>query len=84
MSEQIRLLAAKDRILDILVSAGPRGETTWGLITATHHSAAARRVWELQHAHVIEKQYEGHGVYRWIYRGPKPQPSLLALMQEAS
>lgn len=80
MSEKIRIRAAKDRILEILKSAGARGETTWGLINATHHSAAARRVWELQHAHVIEKQYEGCGVYRWIYIGPKQQPSLLAMM----
>lgn len=67
---------AKAKILQLLKDAGTRGSTTWELITSTHCSAAARRVWDLQQeGHRIEKRDEGGGVYRWIYRGA-PEPKL--------
>ena len=71
--------SAKDRILAILKRAGSRGATTWMLINETHHSAAARRVWDLQQdGHQIEKVNEGDGVYRWIYRrAPLPKQERL-------
>ena len=67
--------SAKGRILDILKANGEEGATTWDLINATHHSGAARRVWDLQQeGHRIKKVSEGNGVYRWIYQGPPPPP----------
>lgn len=61
---------AKARILQLLKDAGTRGATTWELITSTHCSAAARRVWDLQQeGHRIDKKAEGDGVFRWVYRG---------------
>jgi hypothetical protein len=72
-----RLHGAKLQILELLKAAGSDGMTTWSLIEATHHSAAARRVWELvqDDGYNVEKVNEGGGVYRWIYRG-ESQPSL--------
>ena len=65
----------KAEILRLVQLAGPRGTTTWELITQTHCSAAARRVWDLQQeGHRIEKRKEGKGIYRWIYKGP-PLPA---------
>lgn len=67
---------AKAKILDILKRMGSRGATTMELIHDTGNPAAARRVWDLQQeGHRIEKRDEGHGVFRWIYRGaPTPRP----------
>ena len=62
---------AKAEILRLLKDAGQRGSLTWELITQTHCSAAARRVWDLQQeGHRIRKVKEGVGIYRWIYDGP--------------
>ena len=72
MTQEIqRLASAKLRILALLQSAGDAGLTTWEMINATHHSAAARRVWELRRdGHDITRVYEGRGRFRWIYQGP--------------
>lgn len=75
---------ARARVLAVLQAAGPKGITTWDLIHEAKHSRAAGRVWELAEHYEIEHVREKGNVHRWIYRGPKPQPSLLALMQEAS
>lgn len=75
---------ARARVLAALQAAGPQGITTWDLIHEARHSRAAGRVWELQAQYEITHVREKGNVHRWIYRGPKPQPSLLALMQEAS
>lgn len=65
--------SAKDKILVILKRCGSRGCTTWELISETHHSRAAGRVWELiDEGHRIEKREEGRGIVRWIYRGYEP------------
>jgi len=74
-----RLDRAQDRILAILLQCGTKGATTWELIDATRHSAAARRVWDLQQeGHRIDKVSEGNGVFRWIYRAaPTPQKERL-------
>jgi len=71
MTQEIqRLASAKMRILALLQSA-PAGLTTWEMINLTHHSAAARRVWELRRdGHDITRVYEGRGRFRWIYQGP--------------
>ncbi len=74
---------ARARVLACLKAAGPAGIYTWDLIHQSHHSRAVGRVWDLRTAHVIEKHHEGNRVYRWVYKGEKPQPSLLALMEGA-
>ena len=76
-------LDARTRVLACLKNAGPRGIQTWDLIHQSQHSRAVGRVWELQSSHDIEKRHEGNRIYRWVYRGEKPQPSLLQMMESA-
>lgn len=74
--------SAKDKILDILKRCGSRGATTWELISETHHSRAAGRVWELieEDGHRIDKREEGRGIVRWIYRGHPEPPTQQRLL----
>lgn len=73
---------ARERVLAALKQAGPAGVTTWNLIHEARHSRAVGRVWELRTQHDIEHVREPNNVHRWIYRGVRPEPSLLPLMGE--
>lgn len=71
---------ARARVLAALQAAGAKGITTWDLIHEAHHSRAVGRVWELTAHYEITHVRERGNIHRWIYRGPKPQPSLLEMM----
>jgi hypothetical protein len=73
-------LDARQRVLACLKAAGPQGLTTWELIHQAHHSRAVGRIWELSKVYEIEHVREPNHVHRWIYKGLKPQPSLLEMM----
>jgi hypothetical protein len=73
-------LDARQRVLEALKAAGPKGITTWELIHQAHHSRAVGRIWELSKVYEIEHVREPNHVHRWIYKGLKPCPTLLELM----
>ena len=75
--------AARERVLACLQAAGPKGLTSWELLQAVQHSRAVGRVWELSKQYEIEHVKEGR-LHRWIYRGEKPRPSLLELMERGA
>jgi len=75
-AEIIRLSQTQARILALLREASPRGLSTWDLIDRTHHSAAARRVWELRQKGYQIVGVEGKkGQWTWFLRAAQ-QPCL--------
>lgn len=78
MSETTRRQSNRDRVLAYLQQVGTA--RNYELIPIGGMRVMGR-VWELGKDHVIDVAHQSGGVWTVTYRGPKPTPSLLELMQ---